>query len=99
MLDADLGQRANRVWMDVARRFCSGGNRLPFVPQPRVDDGLSHLRAGGIARAQEEDFALHARGVSRSRALTIQVVTSAWLGMRPALTSCSLITRPGVPSR
>ncbi len=69
---------------------CAEG--LPGIRQAGVDERLGHLRGGGIAGAKEEDSLFH----SSIMALTRKVVISASLGMRPAETSFSLMTRPGV---
>jgi hypothetical protein len=57
-----------------------------------INDRLGHLTAAGVAGAEEEDFALH----SSINAFVRKVVISASLGTRPAQTTFSLMTRPGV---
>src|SRR5450759_1748882 len=78
--------------MDGSSRLGAGAGSLPRFAQAGIDDRLGHLGAAGVAGAEEEDFLFH----SAASALVRKVVISASLGTRPAETTLSLMTNPGV---
>ena len=51
--------------VDIARRLGPRADGLPRVTQARIDDRLRHLRAAGIAGAEEKHLAFHAGGLHR----------------------------------
>ncbi len=72
MLDADLCEHLQRQGVDNSGWPGAGTESLPVCTQAGVDDGLRHLRAAGVPRAEEKDFALltgHVYRISSSRKL------------------------------
>ena len=55
MLDANLGQGTQCERMYIASRSSACALGLPFLAQPGVDDGLSHLAARRVAGAKKQD--------------------------------------------
>ena len=64
-VDADLGHGAHRERVDARGRGGARRARLPLPAQQVVDPALGHLRAAGVAGAQDED-ALRVAGHGRS---------------------------------
>ena len=81
VLDADFGQHAQRQRMDVPGRLRARAESGPAVRGEVVDDGFSHLRAAGIAGAQEQD-AFEGRGVARYLLVHSLLIRYLVLGIR-----------------
>ena len=58
MLDADFGQRRQRLGVDIARWLSSRADRFPLVAQAGIDDGFRNLRTARVTGSKKQHFTL-----------------------------------------
>lgn len=98
MLDADLFQRLNRFWMDIARGSRPCGKRPPLFRVTGVDNRFGHLRTAGVACAEKQNFS-HVYFCCFQNSLLVSLISVSSPVTMNTVRSQMLVTRSAKRSR